>query len=118
MFSSSSFNGDVSGWDVGMVTDTSWMFQSASSFNSDVSAWDVSSVQNMNGMFFDTSFNGDISSKMFWLTSSFNKDLCLWGPQLHSFTMVTDMFESTSCPNQGDPVLSESPPGPFCNTYF
>ncbi len=56
------FNGDISGWDVGSVTDISYSFISAIAFNGDVSRWDVSSVTNMEGMFFNAeAFNGDIS---------------------------------------------------------
>src|SRR5690625_6477755 len=37
------------------------MFDSASSFNGDISSWDVSGVRDMSGMFFNaTSFNQDI----------------------------------------------------------
>ena len=46
-----SFNGDISKWDVSSVTNMFQMFNSASSFNSDVSKWDVSSVTQMSGMF-------------------------------------------------------------------
>ena len=64
----SSFNGDISSWDVSSVTDMTHMFQRASSFNGDISSWDVSSVTDMNGMFSGaSSFNGDISS---WDVSS------------------------------------------------
>ena len=48
--SSSSFNGDISGWDVSSVTDMSYMFLH-SSFNGDISGWDVSSVTDMSYMF-------------------------------------------------------------------
>ena len=33
-----------------------------SSFNQDISAWDVSNVENMGGMFSESSFNQDIGS--------------------------------------------------------
>ena len=44
MFQQSSFDGDVSGWDVSNVEIMEEMFFGASSFNGDVSGWDVSSV--------------------------------------------------------------------------
>ena len=40
----SSFNSDISNWNVSSVTDMYGMFVGASSFNSDISNWDVSSV--------------------------------------------------------------------------
>ena len=51
LYGASSFNGDLSSWDVSSVKDMSWMFDAASSFNGDISSWDVSSVTNMRGMF-------------------------------------------------------------------
>lgn len=40
----SSFNSDISDWDVSNVTNMDMMFQYAYSFNSDLSDWDVSKV--------------------------------------------------------------------------
>ncbi len=57
----STFNGDISGWDVSSVTTMNSMFQFASVFNIDISDWDVSSVTNMTGMFnLATAFNQDL----------------------------------------------------------
>ena len=56
----SSFNGDISKWDVSSVTNMNSTFES-SSFNGDISKWDVSSVTDMSHMFESSSFNGDIS---------------------------------------------------------
>ena len=62
----SSFNGDLSAWDVSSVTDISAMFQWATNFNGDLSAWDVSNVTNMSYMFnYARSFNGDFSEWQF-----------------------------------------------------
>ena len=58
----SSFNQDISKWDVSSVISMRWMFFSASSFNQDISKWDVSRVTNMFSM-----FNG---------ASSFKQTLC------------------------------------------
>lgn len=63
-----SFNQDLSGWDVSSVTDMESMFENAISFTSDLSKWDVSSVTNMESMFeHATSFKSDLSG---WNVSS------------------------------------------------
>lgn len=46
-----SFDGDLSGWDVSTVGDMSSMFQQASSFDDDLDEWDVSNVEAMGQMF-------------------------------------------------------------------
>ena len=53
-WSASSFNGDISKWDVFNVANTDHMFAGAASFDADISKWDVSSVTNMNQMFENT----------------------------------------------------------------
>ena len=60
----SSFNSDLSTWDVSSVTDMSHMFFRISSFNSDLSTWDVSGVTDM--------------SEMFTGARSFNQNLGIW----------------------------------------
>ncbi len=61
--SATTFNDDLSSWDVSNVTTMSYMFYDASAFNGDISTWDVSSVTDMEGMFAQAaSFNGDIST--------------------------------------------------------
>jgi surface protein len=47
----SSFNGDISSWDVSSVTNMSHMFDDASSFNGDISSWDVSGIIEIEDMF-------------------------------------------------------------------
>jgi len=62
MFEDSDFNQDIGNWDVGNVTDMSYMF-SGSDFNQDIGNWDVRNVTNMNSMFTGAAtFNQDISS--------------------------------------------------------
>jgi surface protein len=55
----SSFNQDISYWDVSEVTDMGDMLASASSFNQDLSAWDVDKVTFCN----DFSVNSTIWTK-------------------------------------------------------
>ena len=75
-----SFDGDISTWDVSDVTSMLLMFGNAAAFNGNISDWDVSSVINMNAMFFQASaFNGNISD---WDVSS--------------VTDMTSMFDSAS----------------------
>ena len=58
---STTFNADISSWDVSTVTDMENMFNNASAFNQDISGWDVSNVTNMGAMFFRaTSFDQNI----------------------------------------------------------
>jgi surface protein len=85
-FGATSFNGDISRWDVSKVTNMGAMFQRAP-FNQDIGGWDVSNVTDMSVMFQLTPFNRDISrwdvanvanmSRMFSL-SSFNQDIGGW----------------------------------------
>ena len=88
-YEASSFNSDISNWEVGRVTNMFQMFFDASSFNSDILNWDVSSVTTMVGMFeHASSFNSDISNwdvssvtdmeDMFYQASSFNSDISRW----------------------------------------
>ena len=88
-FTDSSFNQDISSWDVSNVTNMDFMFRDATSFNQDISSWDVSNVTSMDYMFINaTSFNQDISSwdvssvtnmdYMFVNATSFNQDISCW----------------------------------------
>ncbi|MDB2587691.1 BspA family leucine-rich repeat surface protein [Flavobacteriaceae bacterium] len=78
------------------ISDMSTLFSGNTSFNEDISSWDVSSVTNMSSMFRETPFNQDISN---WNTSNvtdmnfmfmdcnyFNQDIGNW-----SVTNVIDM---------------------------
>lgn len=61
----SSFDRDISPWDIPSGTTMRYMFQVVPSFNRDLSLWDVSSVTDiMYGMFLNaTSFNKGLSSQ-------------------------------------------------------
>lgn len=98
-----SFNQDISAWDVSNVRNMQAMFRSADSFNREISSWDVSNVTDMAYMFFNaSSFNGDISawnvskvvnmSYMFRSADSFNGDLSKW--DISSVTDMEAMFRS------------------------
>ena len=43
----STFNGDISKWDTGKVTDMRYMFYSASAFNQDIGSWNTAQVTDM-----------------------------------------------------------------------
>ena len=85
----STFNGDITGWNVSSVTDMGNMFYCAKSFNQPIGNWDVSSVIDMNSMFYGAkSFNQPIGDwkfpnvtdmgGMFYETSSFNQPIGDW----------------------------------------
>ena len=105
----SSFNGDISDWNVSSVTNMSDMFDGATAFDQPLDSWNVSSVTKMNSMFSGaTSFNGDISDwnvssvtkmdGMFSGASSFNGDISGW--DVSSVTDMYDMFWFASSFNQ------------------
>ena len=85
----STFNGDITGWNVSSVTDMGSMFYNAKSFNQPIGNWVFPKVENMNNMFCHaTSFNQDISkwkfpnvtnmNSMFSYAKSFNQDISKW----------------------------------------
>ena len=81
------FNGDISEWDVSNVEDMYSMFKN-SEFNGDISKWDVSNCETLRDMFRDSKFNGDISkwdvssvtnmSHIFGNSSEFDGDISKW----------------------------------------
>ena len=104
-FDASSFNANLSSWNVSNVTYMEYMFADASSFNGNLSSWDVSSVINMNNMFSDaSSFNANLSSwnvsrvtdmyNMFSDASSFKGNLSSWN--VSSVTTMYNMFDGAS----------------------
>ena len=123
----SSFNSNISLWNVSSVTDMFDMFNSASSFNSDISKWNVGRVTNMQSMFsLASSFNSDVSNwnvgsvrsmqYMFSGATSFNQDLCPWGfilpPTLNYGHVATGfLFDGSGCLNTASPTGGT---GPWC----
>ena len=110
MFIASSFNGDISGWNVGAVTSMVQMFHSATSFNQDISDWSVDNVVDMSNMFYYASaFNQDISawdtsgvttmSRMFYMASAFDQNLgwCVDDDVNLGSAFVDTLCGSTSC---------------------
>ncbi len=88
-YGASSFNGDISDWDVSGVKNMNYLFAGAASFDGDISNWDVGQVLRMESMFEGaTSFNGDISdwdvgqvldmNSMFAGAASFDGDISNW----------------------------------------
>ena len=90
MFSgASSFNGNISGWNVSQVDNMNSMFNAAADFNQPLSRWNVSQVTDMSRMFYGaTSFNQNISGwdvsqvaymdDMFSGATSFDQNLGNW----------------------------------------
>ena len=108
MFSSSSFNGNISSWNVSQVTDMSGMF-TASFFNGNISSWDVSQVTNMDSMFSGNAhFNQDLSewnvsrvtgmNSMFEEAGAFNQPLSEWN--VSKVTGMNNMFSDATDFNQ------------------
>ena len=110
MFSNAtSFNGDLSGWNLSTVTRTSSMFEDATSFNGNISTWDMSNVTDVRFMFGGaTSFNGDLSdwnlssatstAAMFSDATSFNGDISNWN--MSNITDMSFMFSGATSFNR------------------
>lgn len=74
-----SFNGDISSWDVSNVTNLSATFEQCTSFNADIGSWNVSGVTTMRDM-----LNG---------ATSFNQNLGNW--DITSATNMTEMLNNS-----------------------
>ncbi len=103
-----SFNQDLSGWDVSHITNMSNLFQGATSFNSPL-LWGskVSNVTNMQNVFNGaTSFNQDITGwdvssvtdmdGMFREATSFNQPIGLWDSKTANVANYSVMFQKAS----------------------
>jgi len=115
-----SFNQNISNWDVSHVDYITYMFHGASSFNQDIGGWDVSNVRYMTAMFHSaTSFNQDIGSwnisqvsimdDMFngvtLSTANYNSLLLGWS-NLTLQTEVTFDAGNSQCTDPGDPATA------------
>lgn len=103
------FNEDISSWDMSNVTDMYSMFSGASNFNQDISKWNVSKVKNMgyvfkSAVYFDQ-YIGDWNTKavtnmpqMFSSASNFNQDISKWN--VSKVTNMDYMFYGANKFNQ------------------
>jgi len=82
------------------MMDMTSIFRDATLFDEDIRFWDLSSVQ-----FAMYAFEG---------ATSYDSNLCSWGDQLREDAFIDRMFESSGCPETGDPDLSKRTPTPFC----
>ena len=88
-----SFNQDLSSWDVSNVTDMYALFYGCGEFTSDLSRWNVTNVTSMHAMFSGASaFDSDIS---LWDVSSVT-DMDLMFRYANSFTNVRRYFSGAS----------------------
>ncbi len=105
----STFNGDITQWNMSNVESTGAMFTDASVFNQDIGDWDTSKVTTMISMFTGAiKFNQDIgdwdTSKvttmigMFTGAIKFNQDIGSWNVQ--NVTAINIMFFQASSFNQ------------------
>ena len=103
------FNDNLNSWQVGTITDMSYMSNNASIYNQDLSSWDVSNVKDMKYMFAGALFfNQDISgwvvtsvtdmAAMFSEAYAFNQDISGW--DVSNVTQMYSMFENTIDFNQ------------------
>ena len=89
LFYHSSFNGDISLWNVSNGINFAGMFSNASKFNKPIGKWNVSNAKFMNAMFSNArKFNQPIGhwnvsnvtnfDFMFWKAAEFNQDISNW----------------------------------------
>ena len=104
-YNTTSFNQDLSSWNVSNVERMHGMFQGASTFDGDISIWDVSNVTSIYYMFSDAAnFNQDISNwdisnisslmQMFSGATSFNQDISNWNTE--NVTSMSQMFQTAT----------------------
>ncbi len=105
----SSFNGNLSNWDVSTITSFSSVFQACSSFNQPLNTWDVSAGQNFSDMFYQcTIFDQNLDNwmttsatnmnGMFYYAEDFNGNIV--GFDTDQVTTMSYMFEGARAFNQ------------------
>ena len=117
----SSFNSDISLWNVSSVKDMSSMFKQAIIYNEDLGAWNVSAVTNMDNMFHTASAfnNGGLAltwtnnggtanvtgmTGIFNNATGFNQDISSWN--VSNVTSMDSMFADASVFNNGSAALT------------
>jgi len=99
----STFNSNISSWDVSNVTTMEGMFEGASIFNKDISKWDTNKVTNMD--------------KMFKSCTNFNQDLSKWCV-VNLTTEPTDFVTGSACDsNDKKPVWGTWPECPLIGDW-
>jgi len=128
------FNGNITKWNTGAVTDMSRVFSCSSGyegvFNQDLSDWDVSKVKNMYHMFsYQAKFNQDLSDwkvsqvtntrSMFAGAASFNQNLSSWdtsqvtdSTNMWSYATAFKAGLGSKCGNSDLPSDCQGPPKP------
>ena len=105
MFYDSSYNQDITGWNVSNAMHMDGMFKSNGVFNQDISNWDVGNALDMDTMFYEaTAFNQDIgrwnvknATRMYYMfqnATSFNQDLSLW--PINPTNNLKNMFDGAT----------------------
>ena len=96
------FNADISTWDVSNVTTMEGMFEGAEKFNKDVSKWDTNKVENMD--------------KMFKNATEFKQDLSKWCV-VNLTTEPTEFTINSGFDEQEKPVWGTWPENPFIGKW-
>jgi surface protein len=90
-YGATTFNQNISSWNVANVADMPYMFYGATAFNQNIGSWNVSGVKNMYGMFESA--------------GSFNQSLCAWNEKVViADVQVGSMFQSSGCVEKSDPT--------------
>tara|TARA_B100000768_G_C11284285_1_gene380974 strand:+ start:4508 stop:6322 length:1815 start_codon:yes stop_codon:yes gene_type:complete len=97
-----SFNTNISSWDVSSVTSMEEMFEGATTFNKDISKWDTNKVTNMD--------------KMFKSASAFNQDLSKWCV-VNLATEPNDFTTGTACDSDSKPKWGTWPDCPLIGEW-